>query len=167
MIDPAEFVTPPRRRAGLVILLAGFILAAAQTGCDTNPNADKETTIDFTTTPGNATVSIDGDALSKTTPTSAVLSKFRETHVTIAKPGFVITDLYVRPHDGDLQPNPVDVKLRPELLPETRGPDPQGDLARSLDILKQYVASGRILPEDQAYIEAQLRAFYLAPPAAK
>ena len=167
MIDLAKTISPPRHPAGLLVLLASLIVALVQAGCDSNPNGDREATIDFTSTPGNATVSIDGDALIKTTPTSATLSKFRETHVTIAKPGFVTADVFVRPHDGDLQPNPVDVTLRPQLLPETRGADAQGDLARSLEILKQYVASGRILPEDQANIEAQLRAFYLGPSAAK
>ena len=148
--------TPAARR-----LLAGLLAGALfiQAGCSSPPNSDMEETVQINSTPANAKVSIDGvDA--GVTPMPAVLGKARETHLIISKGGFVPTDIYVHAQGSHLVPNPVDVPLRCELLPAQPGPNRAADLATSLDNLKKYVAIGTIAPEDEAYAEAQIRAFY-------
>jgi hypothetical protein len=147
--------TAARSLAGL--LLAAMLLLA--NGCSDGPNSDLEETVRIISAPPNAKVTIDG-VDSGTTPIPAVLGKDRETHVVISKSGFVSADLYVHVQGSHLAPNPVDVKLRCELLPDKPGPDRAAELAACLDNLKKYVAIGNIAPEDEAYAEAQIREFY-------
>jgi len=133
-----------------------LLLAA---GCASPANADKEESLDFSSAPTHAKLSIDGNAIG-TTPMSAVLGKGPDTHLTFSKPGFVTQDVYVHTVNGKLTPNPVDVKLRLEMLPEKPGADPKAELARCLELIKQNVASGSMAAEDAAEAEAQVREFY-------
>jgi hypothetical protein len=139
------------------LLVAGALLLGA--GCADAPNSDFEETVQINSAPANAKLAIDG-VDSGTTPIPAVLGKARETHLVISKTGFVQADIYVHVQDGHLAPNPVDVKLRCELLPDKPGPDRAAELATCLENLKKYVAIGNIAPEDEAYAEAEIREFY-------
>lgn len=139
------------------LLAAGALLLGA--ACSDGPNSDFEETVQINSAPANAKVMIDGVDLG-VTPIPAVLGKDRETHVVISKPGFAPADIYVHVQGSHLAPNPVDVKLRCELLPEKPGPDRAAELATCLENLKKYVAIGNIAPEDEAYAEAQIRDFY-------
>lgn len=154
--NPSTWTTAAARSlAGL--LAAGALLFAG--ACSDGPNSDVEETVQIISAPANAKVTIDG-VDSGTTPIPAVLGKDRETHVVISKPGFAPADIYVHVQDGHLTPNPVDVKLRCELLPDKPGPNRAAELATCLENLKKYVAIGNIVPEDEAYAEAQIREFY-------
>jgi len=144
------------RAPALLLALAAGIFAS---GCADQPNAVFEEPVTFTSSPSKATVSIDGSNIG-TTPTQAVLSKEHDTHIVIAKPGFVSADLYVHGVDGHLQPNPVNVALKTDLLPEKPGANPQAEMATCLENLKKYVAIGTVAPEDEAYVEQQIRDFY-------
>jgi hypothetical protein len=139
------------------LLFAGALLAGA--GCSSPPNSDFEETVQIDSTPANAKVTIDGVA-SGMTPFAAVLGKARETHLVISKAGFATADIYVHIDGKHLQPNPVEVTLRCELLPEKPGADRATELATTLENLKKYVAIGNIAPEDQAEAERQIREFY-------
>jgi hypothetical protein len=83
-----------------------------------------------------------------------------DTHVSITKAGFAAQDVLVRATGGGLTPNPVDVTLRTELLPEKAGADKAAEMDACLANLRKYIAAGTIDPEDAAYAEAQIRAFY-------
>ncbi len=146
-------------RLSALALAAAALFAA---GCADNPD---EQVVQFDTVPSGATVKIDGTPISSRTPTSAVLGRRRETDITFEKTAFVSTDIHIRPIGGDLSPNPVHVNLRPEILPDAPGPDPQAELAKNLAIVKQYADMGRITPEDRVYIELRLQQFYNQPPA--
>jgi len=139
------------------LLTAGALLLGA--GCSGLTNANREESVSFTSTPANATVSIDGKSIGQT-PFQAVLGKGYDIHLVIRKPGFAPADLFVHTQNGQLIPNPVDVKLRLEMLPEKPGANPQAELATCLDNLKKLVAIGTIAPEDAVEAEAQIRAFY-------
>ncbi len=140
-------------------LLLALLTALFVTGCADQPNAVFEETVTFNSTPAKATVSIDGTAIG-TTPTQAVMAKQNDVHIIIAKPGFVSSDLYVHGVDGHLQPNPVEVALKTDLLPDKPGANPQAEMATCLENLKKYVAIGTVAPEDEAYVEQQIRNFY-------
>ncbi len=143
-------------------LLPGLIAVAALllvASCDSTANADKEESIDFTSAPSHAKLTIDGNPLG-TTPTSAVLGKGPETHLVVSKTGFVPQDVYLHTVNGRLTPNPVDVKLRVDVLPDKPGADRAGELARCLQIINQHVADGSLAAEDEAEAEAQVRSFY-------
>ncbi len=157
MKSPSPTASAPCLRLLAALLSLGVVLAA---GCASPPNSDVEEAIDFTSTPTNASVSLDGVMLPQKTPIRATLPKLTETHVVITKTGFKPADVYVHVVDGSLAPNPVSVQLRTELLPDKPGPNPQAELQTCLDNLKKYVAAGTIAPEDEAYVEAQIRAFY-------
>jgi hypothetical protein len=154
-------MNPLARKFSLSLCLGAVLLLA---GCSDDPNAKLETSIDFVSMPSNAVVKVEGADIGLT-PTSATLARDSETHVTISKPGFVTADIYVHPEGGVLKPNPVNVKLKSELLPDSPGPDPQAALARSLQLLQQYLEMDRIAPSDEPYAEAQIRAFFNTPPA--
>jgi len=166
-LHPVRRVTPLakicRPFVGLWVVMATAALLA---GCADEPNAVFEETIQFNSTPSKAKVTIDGTEIGQT-PIPAVLAKECETHVVISKPGFIPIDIYEHIRDGHLAPNPVNAKLRSELLPNARGADPQAELARCLENLKRYVAIGTIAPEDEAYVENQIREFYNPPAPAK
>jgi hypothetical protein len=148
--------------SGRLLALALAAAALLGAGCATeNPD---EQVVQFETTPSGATVKIDGTPVGQT-PMSAVLGRKRETDITFEKTDFVPADIHVHPIDGDLSPNPVHADLRPELLPDAPGPNPQAELAKSLDIVRQYADMGQITPEDRVYIELRLRQFYNQPPA--
>jgi hypothetical protein len=144
--------------SSLVGLLAAVALLLGA-GCASPPNSDFEETVKITSAPANAKVTIDG-VDSGAAPIQAELAKNRETHVVVSKSGFVPVDVYVHIEGGHLAPNPLDAKLRCELLPDKPGPNRAAELATCLDNLKKYVAIGTIAPEDEAYAEAQIRAFY-------
>jgi hypothetical protein len=143
----------------LAVLLLALFAAVSGSGCADQPNAVFEEPVAFTSTPSKATVSIDGTNVGLT-PAQAVLAKEHDTHVVIAKPGFVSADLYVHGVDGHLQPNPVNVALKTDLLPDKPGANPQAELATCLENLKKYVAIGTVAPEDEPYVEQQIRDFY-------
>jgi hypothetical protein len=146
---------PPRLSFPLLALAAALLAG----GCADQPNAAFEEPVQFNSTPANATVSIDGTVIGPT-PTQAVLGKQADTHIVIAKPGFVSADLYVHGVDGHLQPNPVTVVLRTDLLPDKPGPNPSAEMATCLENLKKYVAIGTVTPEDEPLVEQQIRDFY-------
>lgn len=144
-------------------LAAALATAAALlcAGCADDPN---EQVVQFETTPPGAMVKIDGTPVAGHTPMSAVLGKKRDTHITFEKPGFTPTDVRVHPTGGgDLTPNPVVINLRPDLLPDVPGPNPQAELAKSLEVVREYAEMGRITPEDRVYIEIRLKQFYGQP----
>ena len=143
----------------LPILLTTLAASLFSAGCADQPNAVFQEPVNFNSTPAKAIVSLDGNAIGPT-PTQAVLSREHDTHITIAKPGFVTADLYVHGTGGHLQPNPVSVALKTELLPEKPGPNPAAELAACLENLKKYVAIGTISADDEPYVEQQIRAFY-------
>jgi hypothetical protein len=137
-------------------------LALFCAGCADSPD---EEVVQFQTHPPGATVKIDGTPVGHT-PMSAVLGKHNDTHITLEKDGFVPVDINIHPASGELVPNPVVVNLRPELIPDTPGPgpNPQADLANSLNVLHQYIAMGRISSDDEAYITYRLQQYYSVPP---
>jgi len=142
--------------------LAGLLAACAllaSPGCSTPPNSDFEETVQIDSLPTHAKLTIDG-VDSGTTPIAAVLGKARETHLIISKAGFTSTDIYVHIDGKHLVPNPVDVVLRSDLLPEKPGPDRAAELATCLENLKKYVAIGSLAPEDAPEAERQIREFY-------
>jgi len=141
----------------LGLLAAGALMLGA--GCTNPPNSDFEETISFSSSPANAKLTIDGVDIG-TTPKLAVLGKDAATHIVISKPGFVSADLYVHIEGSHLAPNPVDVVLRCDLLPDKPGPDRAAELVTALDNLKKYVAIGNIAPEDAPEAERQIREFY-------
>ncbi len=143
-----------RLLAGLAA--AGMLLAA---GCADGPNAAFQQSVDIDSTPGHATVTINKTVVGQT-PMTIMLPRQLETHLVIAKPGFISADVYVHEQAGELIPNPVSVELRTELLPEKRGANPPAELAACLENLRKYIAAGTIAPEDQAYAEKQIRDFY-------
>jgi hypothetical protein len=153
----SSFSSRPRA-AALAATFAVLLFA----GCATE-NLNEEV-VQFVTTPPGATVKIDGTPVGHT-PMSAVLGRQRETNITLEKTAFVTVNIHVHPVDGDLTPNPVTAALRSELLPSAPGPDPQAELAKSLEVVRQYAEMGRISQDDRAYIDAQLKDFYAAPPA--
>ncbi len=139
-----------------IIALGALLLGA---GCNSNTNADKEESIDFTSAPTHAKVNIDGNSVG-TTPMSAVLGKGPDTHLTFSKAGFATQEVYVHTVNGRLTPSPVDVKLRLDLLPEKPGQDRAADLQHGLELVKQLIASGTLAAEDEAEAEEQVREFY-------
>jgi hypothetical protein len=143
----------------LPVLLFGIAATLLSTGCADQPNAVFEESVQFISTPANAAVSIDGTNIGNT-PAQAVLSKQNDAHIVIAKPGFVSADLYVHGVDGHVQPNPVNVALKCDLLPDKPGPNPSAELAACLENLKKYVAIGTISADDEPYVEQQIRNFY-------
>jgi hypothetical protein len=147
-------------RCPLLALLAFALLAA---GCSDNPD---EQVVQFQTHPPGATVKIDGTPVGHT-PMSAVLGSHTDTHISLEKPGFVTAEINIHPASGELSPNPVISDLRPELIPDTPGPgpNPQAALANSIDVLHQYIAMGRISPDDEAYITYCLKQYYTPAPA--
>jgi hypothetical protein len=139
-----------------LLAVSALVLVA---GCNNPPNSDFEETVSFNSTPANAKLSIDGVDIG-TTPKQAVLGKDAATHIVISKPGFAPADIYVHIQGSHLAPNPVDVVLRCDLLPDKPGPDRAAELATALDNLKKYVAIGNIAPEDAPEAERQIREFY-------
>jgi hypothetical protein len=144
------------RLSAVAFGLASALLSA---GCADQPNAVFEEPVQFNSTPANATVSIDGSSIG-TTPASAVLGKQDDTHIVIAKPGFVSADFYEHGVNGHVLPNPVNVALKTDLLPDKPGPNPTAEMAACLENLKKYVAIGTISAEDEPYVEQQIRDFY-------
>ncbi len=138
------------------LLAAGVLLL---TSCETISNGELQESVAFNSAPSHANVTINNTVVGQT-PMSLILPKLANTHVVITKAGFVPEDLYVRAEAGGLTPNPVDVKLRTELLPEKPGADRQAGLETCLANLRKYIAAGSIDPEDAAYAEAQIREFY-------
>jgi len=143
-------------------LLAWLTAVAALlvVGCENVPNGDLEESVDFDSSPTHANAAINNTLTLGQTPFHAILPKRDETHIVITKPGFKPADVYVHIEGSHLAPNPVNVKLRTELLPDKPGVDPKAELATCLENLKKYVAAGNIAPEDEAYAEAQIREFY-------
>jgi len=84
--------------------------------------AHVEEAVEFISTPEGAKVSL-GNHFLVFTPGNAVLPKQTESHIIISKAGFKPADVYVHIDGGSLAPNPVEVKLRLELLPEKPGAD--------------------------------------------
>jgi len=158
MIQTSAHSSSSHRRPFPVLFfaLSSALLAA---GCADQPNAIFEEPVQFNSTPANATVSVDGSSIG-TTPTTAVLGKQNDTHIIIAKPGFVAADFYEHGVNGHVQPNPVNVALKTDLLPDKPGANPAAEMAACLDNLKKYVATGTISPDDAPYVEQQIRAFY-------
>jgi len=154
---PSNSSSFSRRHFPELLLALSFALFA--TGCADQPNAVFEEAVQFNSTPANATISIDGSNIGST-PTQAVLSKQSDTHIIIAKPGFVSADFYEHGVDGHVQPNPVNVALKTDLLPDKPGPNPAAEMATCLDNLKKYVAIGTISADDEPYVEKQIRDFY-------
>jgi hypothetical protein len=154
-----QLYSPLSARPRFSVLLMGLSLSFLAAGCADQPNAVFEEPVAFNSTPDKAVVSLDGTVIGPT-PTQAVLSREHDTHITMTKPGFITADLYVHGISGHLEPNPVNVALKTELLPDKPGPNPATEMATCLENLKKYVASGTISAEDEPYVEQQIRDFY-------
>lgn len=155
-MKPTRFTSVARLRFLGSLLVVGAVLA---TGCETLSNSDVQESVEFTSTPSHASVTLNNTVVGQT-PFSLILPKLTDTRVAIAKPGFAPAEVTIRAVSGGLTPNPVDVTLRTELLPEKPGADKQAGLDASMTILRKYIAAGTIAPEDAALAEAQIRAFY-------
>lgn len=142
----------------LIGLTASGVLLTA--GCADGPHADVQQAVEIDSTPGHADIFIDKAPLHMTTPATVMLQRQYDTHLVITKPGFVPADVYVHEQAGELIPNPVNVELRTELLPDKRGPNPPAEMAACLENLRKYIAAGTISPDDEAYVEKQIRDFY-------
>ncbi len=139
------------------LLALGSLLLA---GCADPPHVDDEEAVQINSTPAGAQISLDNSPLSTKTPMEMSLPKLVDSHLVISKPGFTPVDVYVHNVGGSLTPNPVEVVLRTELLPDKPGPDKAAELAACLENLQKYVAAGTISAEDAPLAEKQIRDFY-------
>ncbi len=161
---------------GLILVALGA-LTLALTGCSTfDKGASQQVTI--LSFPAGADVTIGGTSVGKT-PLDVSLARKIPHDVRLSLPGYrdaQRTLMPVRNEKGeafvqfglareagyyhDLTPNPLEVKLLPDVLPTVRGSDPFAEMAAAIVVLDEMRESGELSPVEHKYRTQRVIEFY-------
>lgn len=128
--------------------------------------------------PSGATVMMDGEAVG-TTPVTLDLARKVTHRIVLEKEGYKSVDATIAPVQNDaakgmvkfglldetgyyydLDPNPVQIQLVPDVLPPTRGPDAYAEMTAIIADVDQKRLNGEISPVEHKYMVEKVVEFY-------
>lgn len=163
------------RRPYLIILLSP--LALMLSACKTFDQGSDQAVV-VQSYPAGATVYMDGESLGET-PVTLELARKLSHRVIIEKAGYKTIDATIAPVENqagqstvrfgllddagyyyDLDPNPVQIQLTPDVIPATRGPDAYGEMTAIIADVDAKRLNGEITPAEHKYMVEKVVEFY-------
>lgn len=160
-----------------LIPVALTILVLAFSGCSTFEQGSSQQ-VSIYSYPAGADVSIDGVAVGKT-PVSVNLARkvphevrlslegYREAKRTLVpvqnEAGESVVRFGLAEEMGlynDLSPNPLEIRLLPDVVPTVRGRDPFAEMAAAILVLDEMRERGELTPTEHKYRTARVIEFY-------
>ncbi len=152
-------------------------LALLLSACKTfDEGSDQEVVVQ--SFPSGASVMLDGEEVG-TTPVTLELPRKVTHRIVLEKPGYKATDATIAPVQNeagqgmvkfglldetgyyyDLDPNPVQVQMVPDVLPPTRGPDAYAEMTAIIADVDQKRMRGEISPVEHKYMVEKVVEFY-------
>jgi len=158
------------------ILLSLLFSAIAFTGCETFQSGVKQD-VTVQSFPSGAQVYVDGDYMG-TTPVAVPLGRLVQHNIVLEKAGYDPYQELVTPERvggkgfirfglmedtgmyNALRPDPVEMQLRPEIVPESRSPYPFDEFVTLQTFLDQELERGRLNAVEHKYMSEKLREHY-------
>lgn len=160
------------RFSALFVLVFAFL-----SGCKTLDEGSDQA-VAIRTFPPGATVVLNGEEVG-TTPMTLDLGRKITHRVILSKDGYQSYDATIAPTNNaagehfvkfglldetgyynDLEPNPVTIQLRPDILPDTRGPDAYTEMSAAIAKVDEKRALGELDPVEHKYMVDQVIQFY-------